>query len=200
MKKKIIIDPDGIIFEPIDTSFKQTAIAEYGPAKGHMIALAYKYGLGRRLFGSMVENVLYKCASRPQIRPEELQALSEISQMPDVSIEFCSKIAAPQHADKLVEQYREIAPCMNAVSHYELISPFKSKHAYIVKSTAADKTTSNYVLDTRARYLQWPAKWRITPVLVGGNKNEIAATQREAVTARIFPSLVLFKEFLQHNK
>lgn len=199
MKKKIIIDLDGIVFEPIDASFKKTAIAEYGRTQGHLITLAYKHGLGRHILGDKIENILFKCASNPQIRPEAIEALAALADMKDVSIEFCTQIASPRHALQLQQQYSEIAPCM-ATARYEFISPFESKRGYIKTSTAADKDTSNYILDTCARYLQWPAKWRITPVLVSTDQSTIAATQREACTAKIFANLACFTNYLANKR
>ncbi len=200
MNKKIIIDLSGVVFEPIDDTFTQTAIAEYGKIKGRILSIAYKYGIGKRSLGAQIENVFYKCASRPQVREGALEALQQITEMPDVSVEFCAKIASPKYAARLEQQYRAIAPCMNAATHYALISPNESKRDYIVKSTAADQEAMNYVLASNARHLGWPARWRISPVLVSTSKSELAAASRTAATARIFRNLGMFHEFLVHKK
>ena len=49
MNKKVIIDLNGVVFEPVDRNFSEVARADYGRVKGAALTLAYKYGLGRRL-------------------------------------------------------------------------------------------------------------------------------------------------------
>lgn len=48
MNKKVIIDLNGVVFEPVDRNFSEVARADYGRVKGAALTLAYKYGLGRR--------------------------------------------------------------------------------------------------------------------------------------------------------
>ena len=42
MKKKIFIDLNGIVFEPIDTNFSEIARQDFGPAKAMAVTMAYK--------------------------------------------------------------------------------------------------------------------------------------------------------------
>lgn len=198
MNKKVIIDLNGVVFEPVDRNFSEVARADYGRAKGAALTLAYKYGLGRRLMATDIADVLYKCAKNPTVRPGAIEALDALSRMPGVTIEFCGQMAFPDQAYKLEQKYRAIAPCMNAAAHYELISPFASKRGYLCSSTAADENAMNFILGTRARDLDWPARWRILPVLIEGCAAE-ANIQRHC-HPRIFRSLHDFQDFLSRRR
>ena len=69
MKKKIFIDLNGIVFEPIDTNFSEIARQDFGPAKAMAVTMAYKYGIGRGMLKSSIARVLYNCARRPRFAP-----------------------------------------------------------------------------------------------------------------------------------
>lgn len=196
--KKIIINLDGVIFEPIDSRFARTAINEYGKIQGRIVTLAYKYGIGRRFLGDKVENVFYKCASRPCVRHGAIEALTHLTQIPDISIEFCTDIASKKYAASLEQQYRTIDPCMNT-GRYALITPGQSRRAYIAKSCRDENTSFSYVLESRARNLDWSAKSAINPILVCADRGEVMAA-RNTSTARVFDNLPNFLDFLSHRR
>ncbi|MDE5615766.1 MAG: hypothetical protein K2I81_02960 [Alphaproteobacteria bacterium] len=198
MKKKLIIDLNGVVFEPVDQNFSEVARADYGRVKGAALTLAYKYGIGRRFMAADIANVLYKCAKNPKVRSGAIEALDAMARMPGVTIEFCGQMAFPGQAYKLEQKYRAIAPCMNVASHYELISPFASKRGYLCSSTAADENVMNYILGTRACDLDWPARWRIIPVLIAGAAAE--SNIHHHCNPRVFTNLHEFKEFLARRR
>lgn len=198
MKKKIIIELNGVIFEPFDQHFRQIAVREYGRLTGNIVNLAYKYGIGRRLLANKVENVFFQCASKPRPRKEALVALDKISQLPDVSVEFCTQIPGKQHSVRLEQAYRAIAPCMDN-GDYNLVGSAKSKRGYITRTTANNKDTMNYVLDSDVRHLNWPARWRIIPIFVGANRRDQAIAARTS-TARQFDNMAMVFDFLEHRR
>ncbi len=199
MKKKVFIDLNGIVFEPIDTKFSEIARQDFGPAKAMAVTMAYKYGIGRGMLKSSIARVLYKCARRPQVRPGALDALEKLAALPNVSIEFCGQIAFPEYAHSLEQEYRAIAPCMNAASHYELVSPFKSKRRYLCCATAKDAYAMNYILGTQVADMSWPAKWRIIPVLIN-NATKEEGKIKAMCGKRVFENLNAFQEFLARRR
>jgi len=198
MKSKVIIDLDGVIFKPVGNNFAKAARAEYGNVVGTGVALAYKYCIGGKMFGEKIAKVLYDCACATKPRPGTIAALDEIVKLPDVTVEFCSKIAFPQYARRLERHYRTVAPCMDAVAHYELISPFESKRNYLYKSTGMDNETLNYVLDSQAHDIRWPTRWRTTQVMVYASARDVAAARMVSVP-RVFNTLSEFKDFLAYK-
>ena len=198
MNKKIIIDLNGVVFEPIDKNFSQVARAKYGRVKGTALTLAYKYGVGRRTLHGGIADVLYSCAQNPTVRDGAIDALDKIAGLPDVTIEFCGQIAFPGQASSLEQQYRAIAPCMDAAARYELISPFKSKRGYLTSTTAADTEVMNYILGTCSRDLDWPARWRIMPILIQGTEAE--ANIHRNCLPYLFRNLHDFQDFLAHRR
>jgi len=199
MKKKIIIDLNGVVFEHIDRNFGAQARALYGCVRGGMLTLAYKYGIGRGPARGAIEKIFYQCAKNPTVRDGALDALESLAQMPDVTLEFCGQVAFPGQEHILEKKYRAIAPCMNVAPHYELMSPFVSKHAYLCRTTGADENSLNYILGTRSEDLSWPAKWRITPVLICGTSAEGASIYNKC-HPRIFKSLHDFQDFMSHHR
>lgn len=198
MNKKIIIDLNGVVFEPIDKNFSQVAQAKYGRVKGTALTLAYKYGIGRRALRSDIAIVLFACAKNPKVRDGAIDAIDKISSMPDVTIEFCGQIAFPGQEYVLEQKYRAIAPCMNAATRYELVSPFASKRGYLCSTTAADESAMNYILGTCASDLSWPARWRIMPILIQGATAE--SDIRRHCNPRMFRNLHDFQDFLSRRK
>lgn len=198
MNKKIIIDLNGVVFEPIDKNFSQVAHEKYGRVKGTALTFAYKYGLGRRALRGDIANVLFICAQNPKVRDGAIDALDKISGMDNVTIEFCGQMAFPGQAYELEQKYRAMAPCMNAAARYELISPFASKRGYLCSTTAADEGAMNYILGTNSRDLDWPARWRIMPVLIQGANVE--TNIQRYCNARMFRNLHDFQDFLSRRK
>ncbi|MBD5400323.1 hypothetical protein HDR61_01070 [bacterium] len=194
MNKKIIIDLDGVIFEPVRESFSRVARSEYGNIKAVAVIAAYKYGIGRVALRGEVANVLHKCAIGARVRPGAMDALKELGNLSWVTVEFCSQVAFPENAKDLELHYRSIAPAMN-VAHYELISPFESKRDYLYKSTGMDRHTLNYVIDSQVSNIKWPARWRTTPILLNASAHD-ASMARALCGARSFQDLNAFKEFL----
>lgn len=198
MKKKIIIDLNGVVFERIDNKFSDVARDKYGRTMGNVLTLAYKYGIGRRALKNKIADVYNVCARNPKVRDGALDALDSLAGMSDVSLEFCGQVAFPGQAQILEQQYRAIAPCMNAASHYELVSPFSSKRGYLCKSTGADEEVMNFILGTHSNDLDWPARWRIIPVLI-----EDASTQADICrhcNPRIFRNLHDFQDYLLRRR
>lgn len=193
MKKKIIIELNGVIFTPFEQSFKQVAIDEYGKWTGNLVNFVYKHGIGHHLMANKVQKVFLKCASAPQPRQEALAALDKITRMPGVCVEFCTQNPYEQHSDALIQKYRTIAPCLDT-DNYNIAKSNQSKRNYIIKTTGQDKYTMNYILDTDARHLDWPARWRIIPIFVGGNNSG------QALTARTFDNMSMVLEFFQRTK
>ena len=191
MKRKVIIDLDGIIFESIRESFARVAWSEYGRVKAGAIIIAYNLGIGCRGLRDEISNVLNKCAMSARPYSGAIDALGEIVRMPGVTVEFCSQVAFTENAAALERYYRGIAPAMNDVAHYELISPFESKKDYLYKSTGAEKDGLNYVLDgPGGGKIKWPARWRTTPVLIN-------TLDCDVHHVRSFPNLAMFKDFLK---
>jgi len=199
MNKKVIIDLNGVVFEHIDRDFAAAARARYGRVRGGMLTLAYKYGIDRGPVRKAIEKVVYQCAKNPKVRNGALDALESLVRMPGVTLEFCGQVAFPGQEYILEKKYRAIAPCMNAAAHYELISPFASKREYLCRSTGADENCLNYILGTRSEDLDWPAKWRITPVLICGASAEGTAIYNKC-TPRVFRSLYDFQDFLSRRR
>jgi len=197
INKKIIIDLNGVIFEPIDAKFKEIAQAKYGRARGAAINMAYKYGVGRKFVMPEIETVFGECAQNPRVRDGALDALDAIVDVPGVKLEMCSNIAFPGQAKRLESQYRAMSPAM-ASAHYELISPFKSKRGYICDSTYQMPNAMNFLVDSNAKHLDWPSRWRIVPVLIS---NDIAAgnAARNQYGARVFDTLRDFHEYLMRR-
>jgi len=199
MNKKVIIDLNGVVFEPIDRDFSAMARARYGRVRGAAVTFAYKYGIGRGAARDAIETILYQSAKNPKVRDGALSALEAISKLPDVTMEFCGQVAFPGQEYMLEKKYRAIAPCMNMATHYELISPFESKRSYLLRSTKADENSLNYILGTRADDLDWPAKWRIMPVLIRGASDRGASICNKC-NPRVFKSLHDFQDFLSHRR
>lgn len=199
MKKKIIIDLNGVVFERVDKNFADVARSQYGRVKGTAVTLAYKYGIGRRALSNDIAQVLYKCASNPTVRNGAMDALDVISKIPDVTIEFCGQVAFPGQAHKLEQKYRAIAPCMNAATHYELVSPFTSMRKYLYSVTGATgKDVMNFILGTHSRDLDWPARWRIIPVLIHGAS--VQPDIHQHCNPRVFQDLHDFHHFLEYRR
>ncbi len=199
MNKKVIIDLNGVVFEHIDRNFGAVARARYGRVRGAALTLAYKYGIARGAARRAIETVSYQCAKNPKVRDGALSALESLSRMPDVTLEFCGQVAFPGQEYILEKKYRAIAPCMNSVTHYELISPFESKREYLCRSTGADENSLNYILGTRSDDLDWPAKWRITPVLICGASAQGVSIYNKC-NPRVFKNLHDFQDFLAHRR
>lgn len=199
MNKKVIIDLNGVVFEPVDRNFTKIARSKYGYVKGSAVALAYKFRIGHGLMQDSVASVLFACAKNPVVRNGALDALEQISRLPDTTIEFCGQVAFPGQHVVLEKKYRAIAPCMDAAAHYELVSPYLSKRGYLHDSTAADKDTMNYIVGTHSDDLNWPARWRIVPILIDGSAENVAAIHRNCVP-RCFETLTAFKDYLARRR
>lgn len=198
MKKKIIIELNGVIFEPVEQSFKQVAINEYGKITGNLVTFIYKHGIGHHLMADKVQNVFLKCASKPQPRQEALAALEQIVNLPEVCVEFCTQNPYEQHSDALIKTYRTIAPCLDT-ENYNIAKSNQSKHNYIAETTGQDKNTMNYILDADVRHLNWPARWRIIPIYVGDNSRS-NMTNLRTPTARTFDNMLMVLDFFQRTK
>lgn len=199
MNKKIIIDLNGVVFEPVDQNFSEVARSQYGRVKGAALTMAYKYGIGRRVLAGSIADVLFVCAQNPKVRAGAIEALDKMAGMPNVTIEFCGQMAFPGQEYVLEQKYRSIAPCMNAAARYELISPFASKRDYLCSTTGENNDSMNYILGTCSRDLDWPARWRIMPVLIRG----AAASEskiRSCCNPRLFRNLHDFQDFLSHRR
>lgn len=199
MKRKVIIDLNGVIFRPVEEQFGKIARRDYGPVRGAMVYAAYKYGIGRRHMSEEVSRVLYRCVCEAKLREGVLDALDKIVEMPHVSVEFCSQIAFPWQKKALEGRLRALAPCMNAATHYELISPYESKRDYLYNTTGADKNSINYVVDDKAHDFNWPSRWRSCPVLIYASSREKNAT-RGRYSTRDFHDLKMFADFLDHQR
>ena len=200
MKKKIIIDLDGVVFEPIDAAFSRRAIEKYGPVRGYAVTSAYKYKIGTSLFGRQVAETLHECASNPTVRNDAIAALEKLVKIPNISVEFCSALAFPEYAATLENKYRAISPAMNAVEKYNLISPFESKRAAIVAATRPDNDISqSYVVEPDLEHLRWPARWSVVPVLIAPLNLAQYAVARNEYGARPFDSLGAFAKYMSRR-
>lgn len=173
-------------------------MVNYGPVKGAALSLAYKYGIGRRAFQDDIASVLYKCAKNPTVRAGAIDVLDKLADLPDTTIEFYGRVAFPGQEYILEKKYRAIAPCMNAVAHYELVSPFASQRKYLRSTTRADDNTMNYILGTSANDLRWPARWRIVPVVICGTTTD--ADIRRKCSARVFQNLHNFHDYVSRRR
>lgn len=199
MKKKIIIDLDGIVFEPIMPAQTAQIKSVYGPVYGGAMAAAYRRGVGKKFIAGKIGPVLYDVAAAAKPLPWAVHALTQLSKMPDTEIEFCSQMILPADAVMLAEQYRAIAPAM-AGAKYSFISPFESRMPYLGKTTGTGaKDTMNYIVVTDEKYLKWPARWRITPVLI--NPSMVAQMRAHSeYGARGFANLAAFADFMQNYR
>ena len=196
MKKKIIIDLAGVVLQPIVPAQTAAIRAAYGPIRGDVMAAAYRRGVGEKLIGNKIGPILYDVAAAARPIPGAIDAVAQLVQMPDTEIEFCSQLVLPADAEILANQYRAISPAM-AAAKYSLISPFASRDAHLHETTAAaGADTMNYIVASDVQFLKWPAKWRISPVLIDPSMRVQMRAHFE-YGARGFANLAAFADFMQ---
>lgn len=200
MRKKILIDLNGIVFEPVETKFSDVANAEFGRTKAAALNIAYRYGIGRGILKNDIAGVLNKCTQNPTLRPGVIEALEKIAALPGVSIEFYGQLAFPEQAAALEAKYRAIAPAMNGNARYNIHSPFESNRGYLFHTTGKDEMAMNYILGTQEKDMSWPTKWRIIPVLIQGMSAENDALARICGGKRTFGNMGAFADFLAHRR
>lgn len=205
MANKIIIDLDGIVFEPIEKAFAQQAREKFGPVKGGAMVMAYKYGPGRSFFYDDMLETFHGCAMNPKINSVAMDAISKLVHLPDTVVEVCSRLAYPGYAAVVEDNYRAIAPCMDKIREYRLVSPFASIRGHICKMTEVGRDYSKdmhvrpYVVSAKINDLFWPARWRIMPVLIGQEKKNDKGN--DVFTGKVFPGLDTFAEyFIRQNQ
>lgn len=199
MKKEIILDLHGVVFNSISKMVAQNAFKKYGALETAKIAAAYALKKKRDYVAARLGPVIYECARRATVRPGALNALYDITHMPNTTVRVCSCGAFPEYADKIEDFYRNFAPGLADVAHYELLSPYDSKGGYITSVRDSVKDGLVYVADDTPRHLETAYKLQLKPVLISenGNKWRIASEEFGAYT---FENLAQFRNFLQYQK
>lgn len=199
MKKEIILDLHGVVFESINQLVVQTALKKYGLFETLKIGASYALKTNRDYVSARLGPVVYECVRRAAIRPGALHALHDINRMPDINVRVCSCGAFPEYANKIENFYRNLAPVLADVKHYELLSPYDSKVRYVTDIFTGARGRPVYVVDDMLHNLEIAAILRINPVLISDNWLQWRVA-RDEFGAYTFYDLFEFRNFLTRQK
>ncbi len=199
MKKEIILDLHGVVFDSISRKVAQTVYKKYGALESAKIATAYAFKKNRDYVGARLGPVIYECERHATVRPGALNALADIMRMPNTTVHICSCGAFPEYVDKMEDFYRNLAPVFADVAHYELLSPYDSKSGYITNVHDNAKNAQVYVVDDTPRNLETAYVLRLEPVLISGNGNKWRIASEE-FHAHTFENLAEFRNFLEWQR
>lgn len=199
MKRVIILDLYGVVFQPINGMVARTAFQRFGYAKGAALGACYKAKKAKNFVAANLSDIVYECVQQAQVKPGALNALNILTDMPETTVRVCSRIAFPGNEKRLESFYRNFSPCLDAVAHYELVSPFGSKRSYISNVNSVSANDSIYVVDDTPRNLEMAHMLRLNPVLVSENLVDWPRA-RTQYGARTFANLVEFAKFMMRQK
>jgi len=199
MKKEIILDLHGVVFESINQMVAKAAFKKYGAWETAKIGMAYALKNKRDYVSARLGPILYECVRNAAVRPGALNALRDIMHMPNTNVRICSCGAFPEYADKIESFYRNFTPGLADIAHYELLTPYDSKSGYIAQVHAQNPKEAIYVVDDSPFNLETAYILRLEPVLISGNGNKWRIA-REEFGAHTFENLAEFRNFLQRQR
>lgn len=198
MKKNVIIDLHGVVFEPIDDMVMRATIKKYGYLKTAALLAAAKMGVASQYVEKNMATLVADCAMQAKPKEGAFEALERIMDIPDIDVYVCSTSCFPSMAPKMENYYRSLASPLAAVKHYELLQPMGSKERFAYDIIRANRSGITYVVDNKLHNLRAAYSTRQWPVLVAGRGDDCKRA-RDQFCARQFNNLVEFADFLARH-
>ena len=197
MKSTVILDTDGVIFEPIKGKIKDAAIKKYGRIKGLVLVACYNLGVAKQFVADKMADVVYDCAAQAKPMPGALDALKELIEMPGVRVHVCTNVVYPGWRTRLSQEYRAKYEEMQGIKKFKMLSPSETKREYLNYATDQAHASNRrvFVVDSKPENLALVNSRRVNPVLISTDAKDISCAARGACAAS-FTSLGFFKAYM----
>ncbi len=194
---KIILDLDGVVFEPIKELVIKTGFKKYGYFRASAMLVKFCAEAYRAEILDEISDLIRECRENAKFLPGAEAAIDYLTSRGDCSVDVCSTMPFESDTVGLEKFYRSRAACMNKINRYELLGLDKPKiNFYRMAKPVFDHM---YVLDDSLHNIRSAYMINASPVFISANKGAVKqACQKYA--AMNFESLAAFADYMRVKK
>jgi len=194
---KIILDLDGVVFEPIKELVIHAAIKKYGVLRAAGMFARYCLDEYRAEILDKIAPLIRDCRERAKFLPGAEGAIEYLTGRGDCTVDVCSTMPFDSDVAELEKFYRSRAACMDKIGKYSLNGMTVPKIEFYRMSMFG--WHNMYVLDDSMQNIKSAYLVNATPVLIT-NRSHAARRAAEHYNAMNFDSLCGFVEYMQRCK
>ncbi len=194
---KIILDLDGVVFEPIKELVIKAAFKKYGYFRASAMLVKFCSHAYRSEIIYKMSDLIRECRENAKFLPGADTAIEYLVGLHDCSVNVCSTMPFESDAVELEKFYRSRAKCMNKIERYELLGLDNPKINFY--RGAKPVFDHMYVLDDSMHNIRSAYMVNASPVFISANRGAIKRA-RQKYAAMNFASLAEFADFIRVNK
>ena len=124
---RIVLDLDGVVFEPIKELVIKAAFKKYGHLRGSAMLVKYGIDAYRAEIVDKLSDIIGECRENAKFLPGAEGAIEYLTSRGDCSVYVCSTMPFESNGAELEKFYRARAKCMNKIEKYGLLGRDESK-------------------------------------------------------------------------
>lgn len=152
LKKKIILDINGVILNDIKLSVVLHTVQKHGRAKALYLLACYMLKVNKNKVNEYIIPIAEQQAPRAHFLPGAEKAVEGLTSLDLFDIDICSNSGVGNNSKYTEFQYRDKSKGMNRINHYELLPIDASKKEFYRKSSKGYNVT--YVVDDSLRNIK----------------------------------------------